>query len=308
LSPTPATRLLRWYPAQWRARYGDELTALFEDTFGGGTIPWRTRMNTARAGLTEHLRSGGLGGEGANPAERTRNGSLMVLSGWAFFVIAGSMYAKLNENWSAGTPRPDRWLPNAAFLGVEIGAAVGLLIVLVAGLIALPALVRALRTSGWSLVRRPVLWTAVAGGATVIAGIPVVIWAHHLTYHQRNGGLFVYSAIFLVVSLLIAAFVVTVTASVASLTKQLSLPAASIRRLGYLALIMVGTMGVVMGGTVLWWVTLAHHAPTVLGGRAPADLIVTVGLMAVGMLLAGVGAYRVSGVVTKLQTDPLTEA
>ena len=303
LSPTPATRLLRWYPAPWRARYGDELTALFEDTFGGGTIPWRTRIGTARAGLTEHLRASGLAGGGANPDERTRNGSLLVLSGWAFFVIAGSMYAKLNENWSVGTPRSDRWLADAAYLGVQIAAAVGFVIVLAAGFIALPALWRALRTSGWAFVRRPVLQTAMAGGSTVVAGIPVVIWAHHLTTHQRNGGLFVYSAVFVVVSLLIAVFVITSTASIVSLTKRLALSTRSIRRLGQLALAMVGTMAVIMGATILWWVTLADHAPTVLGGRAPADLIVTVSLMAVGMTLAVIGAYRVSGAVTKLGTD-----
>jgi hypothetical protein len=296
--------LLRWYPAPWRERYGDELAALFEDTYGNGSIPWRTRVVTARSGLVEHLRSSGLVGNGDSPTEQTRNGSLLVLCGWAFFVIAGSMYAKLNESWSRGTPRGDRWLPNAAFLGIEIAAVAGLLIVVAAGVVALPALLRALHASGWSFVRRPVMRTALAGGATVVAGIPVVLWAHHLTYQQRNGGLVVYSAVFLAVSLLVAAFVLTSTASVVSLTKRLSLSAAAVRLLGRLALAMVGTMGIILAATVLWWLSLARNAPTVLGGRAPADLIVTVSLMAVGMVVAGLGAYRVLGALPKLRRAP----
>jgi len=44
-------RLLRWYPPAWRQRYGDELAALFDDSFGGRPVPRRVRMATMRSGL-----------------------------------------------------------------------------------------------------------------------------------------------------------------------------------------------------------------------------------------------------------------
>jgi hypothetical protein len=40
-----------------------------------------------------------------NPAERVRSGSLLVLCGWALFVIAGSAFAKMTEQWVGATPQ-----------------------------------------------------------------------------------------------------------------------------------------------------------------------------------------------------------
>jgi hypothetical protein len=272
---------------------------LLEDSFGE-QVPWTTRVATAKAGVIERLRSSGLHGDRDDPATHTRAGSLLVLCGWAFFVIAGAMEAKFNEHWADGTPPANLSLPNHAFLAVQVGAGIGLVLVTIAGLIALPALVRALRSSGWALVRRQVRRVSLVAATTAGGGVPVVIWAHHLTSHQRNGGLSTYSAAFLAIGALLTATIAATTASVVSVAAQLKLSNASLRALGLLALAMVATMAVVLAGTITWWAALAHAAPSVLGGRVPLDLILVGSLMTIGMLAGALGGWRVAGSLPRL--------
>ena len=75
-------RLLKWYPSRWRARYGEELVALMEDTYGEGSLPLSSQLSIMRTGATEHLREMGLGGGEDTPGERVRSGSQLVLCGW----------------------------------------------------------------------------------------------------------------------------------------------------------------------------------------------------------------------------------
>lgn len=49
------TRLLRWYPADWRARYGDEMAALLHDMLADGRGGWRLSLNVAKEGLAARL-------------------------------------------------------------------------------------------------------------------------------------------------------------------------------------------------------------------------------------------------------------
>lgn len=51
-----ATRVLRWYPAPWRRRYGDELVALLDDSYGEGHLGWRVRMSLLQSGVRERIR------------------------------------------------------------------------------------------------------------------------------------------------------------------------------------------------------------------------------------------------------------
>ena len=52
--------LLRWYPARWRDRYGDELAAMIEHDLEGATPTLRYRLAIARSGLEERMRDAGL--------------------------------------------------------------------------------------------------------------------------------------------------------------------------------------------------------------------------------------------------------
>lgn len=48
-------RLLRWYPAEWRARYGDEMAALLHDTLVDGRNRPLLTWNLAREGTAARL-------------------------------------------------------------------------------------------------------------------------------------------------------------------------------------------------------------------------------------------------------------
>jgi hypothetical protein len=49
-------RVLRWYPAAWRRRYGEELIAMLDDTHGGDGLPRKARLALLRAGLIQRVR------------------------------------------------------------------------------------------------------------------------------------------------------------------------------------------------------------------------------------------------------------
>ena len=51
-----AQRSLRWYPPAWRRRYGEELIALLEDTYGDGSLPLSCRLALLRSAMTERVR------------------------------------------------------------------------------------------------------------------------------------------------------------------------------------------------------------------------------------------------------------
>ena len=176
-------KLLLAYPAAWRERYGDELASLIEADSGGGRVPWRVKLDVIRAGLAERVRSSGP------PEARIRAGVLLVLESWAAFVVAGLAFAKTTEHVAA----------NAAYTGVHVAAGVGMLaVVLGIALVARP-LFAFLRAGGWQTIHRPVVRAIGATGLTVVAFVPVVVWAHHLTNAQRNGSDWLYTSAFLVV-------------------------------------------------------------------------------------------------------------
>ena len=159
--------LLRWYPAQWRDRYGDEMTALLEDTYAtAGEVPLRQRVGLAWSGLAEREAVGRIrrvvAGE---PDVRVRDGSLLVLCGWALFVVAVAVFGKVTDNrWSAETPPAGRWVANAGYSVVAVAAGVGCLVVLLAAVRVLPAFVRFLRAGGWRRIWRPVVVAIRVGG------------------------------------------------------------------------------------------------------------------------------------------------
>jgi hypothetical protein len=261
----------------------------------------RTQLSTAKSGTIERLRATGLAGDGENPGDRTRSGALLVLCAWSVFVVAGGMYAKFNENWSAVMPHADHWLPTAAYVAVEGAALVGALIVVVAGLIALSPFVRSVRQSGWTSIRRHVLRLSLVGGVTVMAAAGTIAWAHHLSYHNRNGGLWTYGVMFLLIGLMFIATLAVGTASVVSLTNRLQLSNVSLRALGRLALVMTLAMVVIIGGVITWWVAVAIHAPSVLGAGIPVNMVVSGILMVLGLATAMVGASRVVRAISGLQ-------
>jgi hypothetical protein len=296
-------RLLRWYPAVWRARYGDELVAFMEDTYGNEPVPARSRFGLMRAGLTERLVEMGLGTGDQGPAERLRGGALLVLCAWGFFVIGGSIFAKAAEGWSLATPQGVPVLPGIGYDSVVVAAGIGALVIAVAAALALPAFRRFLGAGGWSEVRGSILRAVVVTTMTMLVGAGVSIWAHHLDFSQRNGAYWPYGMIALVFGAFVVATIAAWTVATLRTVRRLDLSASVLRLEGRLALVLTIAMIVIVGGTSIWWAAEARDAPRFLSGSTsgpigslvPPNLIVAGVCMIAGVILALRGALRVGG-------------
>ena len=122
----PYERLIRWYPARWRERYGGEMTALLEDRYAAAAdVPLRDRIGLARAGVAERARDAGLVGPGLGDADRLRTGSVLVLCGWALFLAAGAIFGKFTDNWLVGTRKADPWVASTSYHAVVVAGAAG---------------------------------------------------------------------------------------------------------------------------------------------------------------------------------------
>ncbi|HLK42173.1 MAG TPA: hypothetical protein VKV34_02440 [Thermoleophilia bacterium] len=299
---TPEQRLLRWYPEAWRARYGDELIAFMEDTYGDRRPPLRARLGIVRAGIAERLTSFGFGSN-VDPATRTRGGALLVLCGWACFVVAGLGFAKFTEYWDNATPPGQRRLPEDAF-NLIVGAAIVAAILLAAAAVAVvPALMRHLRDGGWRAIRRPVERAAAVSIFTGVWGAGVVLVAHRLTPAQRNGQAPGYGIFALMLLLLVVTTIALwVTAAIAT-APHVELAPRLLAAEGAIALAMSVAMTAILSGTVVWWAAEALHARSVLAdaitgssGSATPPVLVVIGLlMTVGLALAATGSLWVAG-------------
>jgi hypothetical protein len=100
------TRLLRWYPADWRARYGDEMAALLHDTIADGRAGPRLSLNVAKEGVAARL---------APPARRQVLAGACLALCWIPLIPQGLVPAvmKLTEtptrSWFLALYLPDAW-------------------------------------------------------------------------------------------------------------------------------------------------------------------------------------------------------
>jgi hypothetical protein len=312
MSPPTATkrfdRLLRWYPATWRSRYGDQLLAFMEDSYGDGDVPARVRFDMARGALAEHGAEMGLVVGQRSTAGRLRGGALLVLCAWAFFVIGGSVFAKASEGWAVARPTFTHGLARAGFESVLWAGVAGALVIILAAATALPCFVRYLGADGWSEIRRPILGAVVITIVTTAAGSAVVLWAHHLVFAQRNGGYWPYSMAFLILAALVVATVAGWTVAALRTVAHLELPSSVLYAEGGFALILTVLMTVILTGTVAWSAMVATDAPRFLSGAMTGppgspltpNLLTAGAFMAAGLGLAFRGAGRVTGA---LRTD-----
>jgi hypothetical protein len=299
-------RMIRFYPPRWRSRYGVEMTALLEDTYATASdVPWRDRVALVRSGVAERAREAGFLGAGSGPGDRVRAGSALILCGWALFLIAGAMFGKFTDNWLDFTPRAGRWVASDSVDAVQVAVVAGCALVAVAALLALPAFIRLVRAGGWDDVRRPLTRAAVAAVTAALAFGGVLAWAHHLSQHDRNGGLKIYGVAFVLVSL--AAFVALGSATAAAVTvaRRVEFSGPVLRTLGGLALALTGLMALIFVGVLGWWAAEDAHAPQVLlngigngfpftSSTFPSTLVAAGLLMMLGLGLAAVGSVRVA--------------
>lgn len=294
--------LLRWYPAAWRERYGDELVALMHDVVGERQPSFRFKVSVARAGLRERIHGAALVGE-QPPVEQARTGSLLVLCAWTAFVLAGMSFSKVSEHYSYALPPSLRGLPQGVFTSVASLAIIGASLVALGALAALPAFVRFIGNGGWTSIRGHVLRAAALTAVTAGAIVPLSLWAHHLDWRQRNGADGLYSAAIGLWALLVAVTLAQWTAGGVAAVRRVGLPRRVLRFEATLAVAVAVTMVLVTAAVGLWWGVMAHDAPWFLQGTAPGtspspftvQLVLTLALMLTSVLTAAYGVARITG-------------
>jgi hypothetical protein len=99
-----AARLLCWYPASWRTRYGEEFAELLLADFAEQPRNWRRSANVAAHGLLARLALTGLTAQAQPPAAQLATLGCALA---AFGTLAVAMLAQLATGWqwvSPGSP------------------------------------------------------------------------------------------------------------------------------------------------------------------------------------------------------------
>ena len=293
-------RLIRWYPAAWRARYGEEMTTLLRDTHGMSKVPFRERVALAARGSFEHARGSGLLGSPLEKSDRTRAGSILVLWGWALFMVAGSIVQKFSEHWELMTPPIHRSVANGAFDVIQVAGELGGLIVLMAAAVAVPGLVRLLRDRRWPEIRYPVLRALIAGCVAAAFTVGVAMWGHSGPEHRRGGDEFFHGVVFILWGLTIVVALGLATMAAVAVTRKIAWAPRVWRTFGGAAVVLTVLMLGVAAGTIVWWVAMAEFAPRFLGNGLlatsnvlPPALLLAVGLMVLGLVVATIGTFRI---------------
>lgn len=242
-------RLLRCYPASWRERYGDELAALVEDMRADGQPMPRIALSVAVAGIRERVTQV----LAPSPAGPQLSGVLLVLSAWTMLVIAGISFAKRSEHvGSALHGRPES-VTAASYGLVEVTALLAAAAVVGGVLLALPAAVRLIRTSGSVAGRSRLQWTL---GATVVAAVAfgwLVFHARSLSTEQRNGGDAAYSVEFAVVAVSVVVALSAWTSVAVALGRRLHLSLQVVRIEQRLATVTSAAIVVTSLAVAAWW-------------------------------------------------------
>jgi hypothetical protein len=242
------SRLVRLYPAAWRARYGSELEDLIAAMRADGHRAWRLALDVARGAGRERLR-----------ATRGRDGLLMVLWAWALTVVAGGGLQKTTEH---ATP----------LLAV---AAVTAAVLVAAGIaLALPATVRFLR-SDFAAVREPALTAAGLSVVALLALTGLVAWASRLGGAARDGHDAAYAAAFIATGLLCAAALAGWTALAATLARRITLPRGVQRAQSLLAAAVALTLPAITIGAALTPASALQLIPTLTALTAATALAAT---------------------------------
>jgi hypothetical protein len=317
-----AARLLRWYPAAWRARYGDEFTELMIAEFTERPRSWRRAADVARGGLLARLTRAGLCGSGPASAEQVRAGlATAACSAGAFLAVGIAMWAQLTIGWEWEPPR------NAATtIGMTSMTAAVLLLAVLALLAVVPL--------GWSAARAvrdrrarhlvgPALLTV--AGAVVLAvgsrhfengwpgtgahewaqqglvpgGVAAFCWAATLSissYWAHPAALAAFPAAEVAWMAVSPVALVAGVAGVAGLVRRLDLSPRVLRFQARLAGSAAAAMAVFLVGAG-WWVVAAGSGPGVVhaGAIDTGGLVVMTGALALARRAIGRAARSALG-------------
>lgn len=291
-------RIERWYSPQWWERYGEELMALLEDCYADGPLPWSARWSLAREGLSDRARRAGLVGHGASREQRWRAGALYVLVAWAMVVGAGSLFAKVIDNWQTVTPTASRPFIDAVVVAAQIGAALGAVAFVGACAVSRRAVTAFARERGaresWRRLRSPLLAVIVAVASTAV----IVSWAHRLSAAQRGGADASYEVGFVVWVALLLVCLGLGARGLVRIVARLEYREAELVRIAQLCAGATGALVALVVSELVWWVSMARVAPgffssSTASAYALPALSVSVVVLTAALVLAVVGLARI---------------
>ena len=163
-----AKNLLRWYPKDWRSRYGDEFTELLVAELCEQPSSWRRAADVARSGLVARLSDAGLGGRTLEPSDQVRSSLAVVGCAAAAFLAFGvAMWSQLTIGWQWSEPATTA---TRAAMVVMSGAM--LFFVSLALLAAVPmawSVLRRFARRDWHGLVWPA-WLSLVGGVLLVVG------------------------------------------------------------------------------------------------------------------------------------------
>lgn len=115
-------RLLRWYPAAWRARYGTEFRELLVQALTDHHLSWQRRGGVVGAGLLTRARMVLPGAYALDPVAQTRAGlGAVSLAGVMALVVGAAMWSQLIVGWEWAAPTNPG--PIGGLVGLSAGVA-----------------------------------------------------------------------------------------------------------------------------------------------------------------------------------------
>jgi hypothetical protein len=169
-----AARFLRWYPREWRERYGEEFVEFLVADLEEQPRSIGRTVDVARSGLLARLAVSGLAGRSLDRAEHGRRSLAAFGCAVSLFVTAAlAIWAQLTIGWQWSAPDTVATVTAMVLMTVAV-------IALAAACIgcAVPVVWSALRT----VVGRP--WIIVRPLALFLAGLAVLVIG---THHFANG-------------------------------------------------------------------------------------------------------------------------
>ena len=123
-----ARRALRWYPREWRARYGEEFTELLMADFEERPhVPSRA-VDLAVSGTTARLAAAGVAGRTLDPDLQATRRLTAAGCATALFLVSGvALWSQLTIGWQWAPPatRATAWAMYAMTFGALALAALG---------------------------------------------------------------------------------------------------------------------------------------------------------------------------------------
>jgi hypothetical protein len=295
-------RLLRWYPASWRNRYGDEFLALLEDRLEEAPLTIRLRSSVVIAGLRERCYGSGMLGTRSSPPTQRRTGSLMVLVAWFIMIVGGASFVKMAEHFRAALPSSSRAVATVAYDTTALAGLLGTLFVVAGAIAAVPGFVRFLRENKWPEVFRTFVRSVVSSLVLVVATVGLASWARHLNTAQRNGGDHLYSGAFLAFALVVVITIGLWTRTGVAVASRIDFTPRELRRESYLAVAVSFASIVVVASAAVWGIQIGLHAPWFFNGTAAgvaaspwsAQVVATMLVMTLATATALWGATRVA--------------